>query len=44
MLTRTRDDLATRLPAPPEMLPGCPDAVIDLQTDAGVELVQGQWR
>ena len=44
MLTRTRDDAAARLPAPPELLPGCPDAVIDLQTDAGVELVQGQWR
>jgi gluconolactonase len=43
MLTRTRDDVAARLPGPPELLPGCPDAVVDLQTDAGVELVQGQW-
>jgi gluconolactonase len=44
MLTRTRADVAARLPTPPELLPGCPDAVVDLQTDAGVELVQGQWR
>jgi gluconolactonase len=44
MLTRTRGDSAARLPGPPEVLPGCPDAVIDLQTDAGVELVRGQWR
>jgi gluconolactonase len=44
MLTRTRDDVAARLPAPPELLPGCPDAVVDLQSDLGVELVQGQWR
>jgi gluconolactonase len=44
MLTRTRDDVAARLPGPPELLPGCPDAVVDLQTEAGVELVRGQWR
>jgi gluconolactonase len=44
MLTRTRDDVAARVPGPPELLPGCPDAVVDLQTDVGVELVQGQWR
>jgi gluconolactonase len=44
MLTQTRDDAAARLPGPPELLPGCPDAVIDLQTDAGVELVGGRWR
>src|SRR5919199_5589661 len=35
---------AARLPGPPELLPGRPDAVVDLQTDAGVRLVQGQWR
>ncbi len=35
---------ATRLPGPPELLPGRPDALIDLQTDAGVALVDGQWR
>jgi gluconolactonase len=44
MLTRTRTDLAARVPGPPELMPGCPDAVIDLQTDAGVELVAGAWR
>ena len=44
MLTRTRADVAARIPGPPEPLPGCPDAVVDLQTDAGVEVVQGQWR
>jgi gluconolactonase len=35
---------ATRLPGPPELLPGRPDAVIDLQTDDGVALVDGEWR
>src|SRR5437773_2324393 len=35
---------ATRLPGPPELLPGCPDAVVDLQTEAGAGLVGGQWR
>jgi gluconolactonase len=44
MLTSTRTDTAARIPGPPELLPGCPDAVIDLQTDAGVELVDGRWR
>lgn len=32
------------LPGPPELLPGRPDAIVDLQTDAGVELVKGTWR
>src|ERR1700746_94718 len=44
MPTRTRADVAVRLPGPPELLPGCPDAVIDLQTDAGVALMDGNWR
>jgi gluconolactonase len=35
---------AARLPGPPELLPGRPDAIVDLQTDEGVELVGGQWR
>jgi gluconolactonase len=35
---------ATRLPGPSELLPGRPDAVVDLQTDAGAELVGAQWR
>jgi gluconolactonase len=44
MLTRTRTDPAASLPGPPELLPGSPDAVVDLQTDAGVALIGGQWR
>jgi gluconolactonase len=44
MLTRTRIDSAAPVPGPPELLPGCPDAVIDLQTGTGVTLVGGQWR
>jgi gluconolactonase len=35
---------AATLPGPPELLPGRPDAVIDLQTHEGVELVGGAWR
>jgi gluconolactonase len=35
---------ATRVPGPPELLPGRPDAVVDLQTDAGAALVGGRWR
>jgi gluconolactonase len=31
-------------PGPPELLPGRPDAIIDLQTSEGVALVAGQWR
>jgi gluconolactonase len=41
---RTRTDIAARIPEPAEMLPGCPDAIVDLQTDAGVALVGGHWR
>jgi gluconolactonase len=44
MLMLTRSDPAAYLPTPPELLPGCPDAVVDLQTEAGVTLVDGQWR
>jgi gluconolactonase len=44
MLTGTRTDSAARIPSPPELLPGRPDAVIDLQTDLGVDLVRGRWR
>src|SRR5437763_4015244 len=44
MLTQTRTDNAAIVPGPSELLPGCPDAIIDLQTDAGVELIDGQWR
>src|SRR6266545_2557742 len=35
---------ATALPGPPELLPGRPDAIVDLQTDEGVALVGGEWR
>src|SRR5207244_11886696 len=35
---------AARLPGPPEVLPGRPDAIVDLQTDEGVALVGGSWR
>src|SRR5437764_2465026 len=44
MLTQARTDIAALVPGPSELLSGCPDAVIDLQTGAGVELVGGQWR
>ena len=36
--------LASRLPGPPELFPGRPDAIVDLQTEAGTELVGGHWR
>jgi len=35
---------AARIPGPSELLPGKPDAVVDLQTYEGVALVGGQWR
>ena len=35
---------ATRLPGPPELLPGCPDAIIDLQTETGAMLADTSWR
>jgi gluconolactonase len=35
---------AAPVPGPPELLPGRPDAIVDLQTDAGVALVGGTWR
>jgi gluconolactonase len=44
MLTQARTDIAARVPGPAELMPGCPDAVIDLQTEAGAQLVGGQWR
>ena len=30
---------ASRLPGPPELLPGRPDAIVDLQTEDGAALV-----
>src|SRR5919198_4156233 len=35
---------AARVPGPPELLPGKPDAVVDLQAEEGVAVVAGQWR
>jgi gluconolactonase len=35
---------AAHLPRPTELLPGCPDAIVDLQTDAGAALVEATWR
>jgi gluconolactonase len=35
---------AIRVPGPPELLPGRPDAIVDLQSDDGVALVAGDWR
>ena len=36
--------MSVRIPGPPGLLPGCPDAIIDLQTAEGVALAEGQWR
>ena len=33
-----------RVPGPPQLLPGRPDAVVDLQTDEGAALVGAEWR
>ena len=35
---------AARLPGPPELLPGKPDAIVDLQAAEGLALVGGEWR
>src|ERR671939_481965 len=35
---------AARIPGPPEILPGKPDAIVDLQTEDGVACVGGEWR
>jgi gluconolactonase len=44
MPTTVALETAARLPGPPELLPGRPDAVVDLQTREGAELVGGTWR
>src|SRR4051812_17716823 len=36
-------DMAARIPGPPETLPGNPDAIVDLQTEAGAALVGAEW-
>jgi gluconolactonase len=43
-VTSMAGDSAQRLPGPPELLPGRPDAIVDLQTDAGAALVGARWR
>jgi gluconolactonase len=35
---------ASRPPGPRELFAGLPDAIVDLQTEAGVQLVGGEWR
>jgi gluconolactonase len=35
---------AARVPGPPELLPGRPDAIIDLQTAEGLALASAEWR
>jgi gluconolactonase len=35
---------AAPVPGPPEPLPGRPDAIVDLQSEDGVALVDGTWR
>ncbi len=35
---------AHRVPGPPELLPGRPDAIVDLRTDEGTALVGAYWR
>jgi gluconolactonase len=36
--------VTVRIPGPPELLPGRPDAIVDLQAPEGAALVDGQWR
>jgi gluconolactonase len=42
--TETILDIASRVPGPTEILPGRPDAIVDLQTGQGAELVGCEWR
>ena len=44
MATVERVAAASRLPGPPEHLPGKPDAIVDLQTTAGAAIVGATWR
>jgi gluconolactonase len=44
MSVATRTPAAHRVPRPPELLPGRPDAIVDLQTDEGAALVNARWR
>jgi gluconolactonase len=40
----TAHTLTANLPRPPQLLPGRPDAVVDLQTEEGAALVGAVWR
>jgi gluconolactonase len=40
----TQTTTAHRIPRPPELLPGRPDAVVDLQTAGGAAIVGAEWR
>jgi gluconolactonase len=44
VLAEKTELVAARLPGPTELLPGRPDAVVDLQTEEGAALVGGTWR
>jgi gluconolactonase len=43
-MAATETQPAGAVPGPPELLPGRPDAIVDLQTDAGAALVGAAWR
>jgi gluconolactonase len=43
-ITEVGTEATSRLPGPPELLPGRPDAIVDLQSDDGVALIGGRWR
>ena len=34
----------SRIPGPPGILPDLPDAMVDLDTQTGIDLMNGQWR
>ena len=43
-MTAIASERRAPVPGPPELLPGRPDAVVDLQSAAGCALVGGEWR
>lgn len=43
-MTATALAMTAAVPGPPELLPGRPDAVVDLQSADGCALVGGRWR
>ena len=44
MTTAVLTPTAHHIPRPPELLPGRPDAIVDLQTAEGTAIVGAQWR